>query len=556
MQNNFDNNFLYKSNTIYEHLLEHIHSLYKKGRFENTLKCIQLTADYAWKVHTGRYTDGRIENIAFDIGQNLNNILKSQKLDNYRFNLPAITNKYKKRNILHIATRVSKIGGHTRLINNWIKQDTHSSHSLVIVNQTNLEVPEWIDKSISKSGGKLILIPPNISLLLKAKLLRELSNSNIDLIILHHHPNDIVPVVAFSVKNCPPVAIQNHADHVFWLGSSIGDIVINIRKSGQSISVNRRHLPKNFLLPIPIDIKPPPITKESARKQLNIKQNDILLLSIGMPYKFIPSGNLNFFKTIIKVLNSNPNIHLFIIGFDKEYIKYIPESKHERIKLLGRIVDPSIYYKAADLYLESFPVGSLTTLLEAVILGLYPVLSPRSTSTIFCCDDISLEGYVNNSHSENEYISKIKSLIQHPTSSENIITDLTKKVSSYHNGKIWNEYLSKFYNTMSNLLHNPRKIGAENCTKYLEDKEWSSLNRTYIDNNSILLTLLNGKKYFCRFEDPYELTINDLFRLILISIKSNDTRIISIDFIIWIKLLISKINIKRIKVNKLNLVLV
>ena len=95
MQNNFDNNFLYKSNTIYEHLLEHIHSLYKKGRFENTLKCIQLTADYAWKVHTGRYTDGRIENIAFDIGQNLNNILKSQKLDNYRFNLPAITNKYK-----------------------------------------------------------------------------------------------------------------------------------------------------------------------------------------------------------------------------------------------------------------------------------------------------------------------------------------------------------------------------------------------------------------------------------------------------------------------------
>ena len=62
----------------------------------------------------------------------------------------------------------------------------------------------------------------------------------------------MAPVLAFADKRCPPVALLNHADHIFWLGSTISDLIINQRDIGKVLSEERRFARHNTVLPIPL----------------------------------------------------------------------------------------------------------------------------------------------------------------------------------------------------------------------------------------------------------------------------------------------------------------
>jgi hypothetical protein len=79
-----------------------------------------------------------------------------------------------------------------------------------------------LSAEIEKSGGQVIILPLKASLLERAFWLRQALQSSIDLVMLH--PGiDIVPLVAMATADCPPVAIVNHADHLFWIGCSIAE---------------------------------------------------------------------------------------------------------------------------------------------------------------------------------------------------------------------------------------------------------------------------------------------------------------------------------------------
>ena len=78
----------------------------------------------------------------------------------------------------------------------------------------------------------LIDLPIGMGFLQKARNLRAIARFNADMVILHHGGHDLVPLLAFATTNLPPVAVLNHADHVFWLGSSITDMVVNQPRAG------------------------------------------------------------------------------------------------------------------------------------------------------------------------------------------------------------------------------------------------------------------------------------------------------------------------------------
>ena len=73
-----------------------------------------------------------------------------------------------------------------------------------------------------------------------------------DVIILHIHCEDVIPVLAFADESgLPPVLFLNHADHLFWLGTSVADLVLNLRDAATDITIGRRGVEadRNFLLP-------------------------------------------------------------------------------------------------------------------------------------------------------------------------------------------------------------------------------------------------------------------------------------------------------------------
>ena len=527
--------FLKRCNRIYEALVEHIVNLKKKEDAETVLTWIQMVADFCWRNHTGRYADGRIENIAFEIGEDLEKTLTQTPLEfsNLKLSKP---DKDNRRRILHIATTVYKIGGHTRLISAWIKNDPGTCHSLLLTNQGNGQIPEWLSHTVNKNGGELTVLPSDASLLLKARWLREFVQANVDMIILHHHPNDVLPVVAFATKQCPPIAILNHADHAFWMGSSIADTVINIRMSGKTLSEERRFTKPNLLLPIPLNPRLPDVTREEARRQLNIPDQQVVLLSIGKAYKYIPTETHNFYRAVVKVLNAYPEAHLYLVGVEWcESTDYLRETKHHRLHLLGEIEHPYLYRVAADLYLEGFPIGSLTALLEVALSGVYPVLSFAPMSSTLVSNDLALVGLTNLAMSEDEYVEGVKFLIQNQEYREKIGNQIKERVTEYHVGRKWNEYLQAVYQYLEDKSHEPSRIPN---SAYSESSDDLSLSRVgmllhsdpkrdpCLYDNPPLLGF--GRQYFARAR------VKDLTRLFFLSLKTQDTKLCQRHIQYWV----------------------
>ena len=95
-------------------------------------------------------------------------------------------------------------------------------------------------EAIEDTGGQVWVLGYHSPLFVRAQWLRALASRDFDLVILHTAPNDPVSLAAFGVSDGPPVALGNHADHIFWLGASVSDVLFNLRPVGARLSENRR----------------------------------------------------------------------------------------------------------------------------------------------------------------------------------------------------------------------------------------------------------------------------------------------------------------------------
>src|SRR5882724_553987 len=265
--------FLERSTSIYEAFAERIPDPHDLARAETTLGFVEGLANVALYAHPGRYADGKVENVLLEIGQRLESLESPAWAKHWE---PPALPIHEQRQLLHVATEIYAVGGHTRLLKNWIQNDPTSSHSVVLTRQpASFAAPAWFLDPIAKSGGRLIVMPPDGPRVRKAKWLREIARG-VDAVILHHHPDDVLPTVAFATTGLPPVAVLNHADHVFWLGSAVSDMVINIRPAGKLLSEARRMAGLNELLPIPLETRPSACTRSAARGRLQIDDDEVM----------------------------------------------------------------------------------------------------------------------------------------------------------------------------------------------------------------------------------------------------------------------------------------
>ena len=62
-----------------------------------------------------------------------------------------------------------------------------------------------------------------------------------DIVVLHVHNMDVVPMIALAgLENRPPSMMVNHGDHQFWLGSGVVDLIVSTRDSGRQLGIDRR----------------------------------------------------------------------------------------------------------------------------------------------------------------------------------------------------------------------------------------------------------------------------------------------------------------------------
>ena len=152
---------------------------------------------------------------------------------------------------LHVSTETYPTGGHTAIIRKWIELDASAHrHSVALLDQKK-EVPTALSELVHGTGGDVLRLDTNASLLSRAMQLRKAS-MEADVVVLHLFPDEVIPVVALGVSYGPPVLLMNIADHEFWSGGSVADVVVNLRQSGDDWIVRHRGIPRISYLPTPL----------------------------------------------------------------------------------------------------------------------------------------------------------------------------------------------------------------------------------------------------------------------------------------------------------------
>jgi len=398
----------------------------KENSVEEKIRLISIASYFATYNHTGLFADKFLENELIKIAQSIKTPLEKPEKNSY----------------LHVATSVYEFGGHTRLIDRFIKNSS-GKHSLILTKQDG-NIPEWLKKTISDKNGKIMILEgTDID---KTQELRKIASSY-EKIILHIHPFDTIPILAFGTQNFKsPVIFYNHADHVFWLGVSISDLVLDLSTEGQSLSKKRRGVKKSDILPVPVEYtQKATISKKEAREILNLPLNKHIILSIGTSDKFRPFGKYNFIEKAFEIIKEIPNTIILVVGvsikeknwkeaFDKSDKRIIPIGLVEKAKL-------QYYIKSADVYLESFPLTSSTATIEVLLEGVPSICVRTEEKSWDVIREISVP--------LNEVVSKIKEILEKKIFDTKIID----KIKNLHCKDSWTKTLNNILFKLS-IKHN------------------------------------------------------------------------------------------------------
>jgi hypothetical protein len=414
----------------------------QKSDFESAAAFGQMAAEYAWRNHPGLFVSPRLEGLMWRVAE------KAMK-PSIRSTRKFPVNRSIKR-VLHVITEAYGVGGHTRLAWRWIKSDLERVHSVFLTRQGAHEVPRALMDALTSSGGRLYQVDTKIGgLIHRATTLQQFA-SRFDLIVLHIHPYDVLPIIGLSQRaDRPPVIFMNHADHVFWMGVSISDIVAHFRTSGLRLSMSRRAIEhkRGAILPIPITPADRRVSRSQAKRLLNLSDTDVVLISIASAYKYKGRGSINFLDATVPVVKKCGNTVLLVVGPDERDLRLNADpTTARRVHLYGKRDDNLLFYQAADIYLDSLPYPSITSLLEAGMFGI-PLVSycahPRS-SEVLCADDPGLVRSLLHAEDLQTYHKTIAELVKSKELRERLGEQTRAEICEIHNLK-WPEYREDIY---------------------------------------------------------------------------------------------------------------
>lgn len=418
------------------------------NHYEAAANAVLQAAWFASEHHPGLYFSAPLEKILLQCAAVLTDHFHVTISD-----LPGKSQHNIKRNVLHVLTEGYETGGHTRLVSRWCERDTTSVHSVLALEPFCKVTPNWILETTKKTGGWYCsLYDAQVGLCGRAKILRDIANLWADVVVLHSHPFDPIATMAFGIAGGPPVILLNHADHVFWLGVSVADAIVNIRPSGQQITCERRGGSSgNEILSMPLGfLTNTKYTQGEAKCKLGINEDTIVLLSIASAYKYAPSGDFDFGSTMLNIVDKYDNIIVLIVGpADIGQWNKLRNETGNRIRAVGVQNDLEIFHRAADIYLDSFCIGSLTASLEAGLRGIPVVSLSNPINKTLSSDDMSLINSEAVYSDLNSYAKQVGCLIEQVDDRMSVGCNLMQKIKADHIDN-WLDSLNKIYRNLPN----------------------------------------------------------------------------------------------------------
>ena len=419
----------------------------ERRQFDDAAALARVAANFAWMHHPGCFTSPELEAVTRALGTVINGETPSAD-GPFLGCLPP-------RRILHVFTEAREIGGHTRLATRWMTLDSNRVHSVVTTRQRG-DVPAELRAAAEASGGSVTAVHDDLGPLATASRLAALAE-NYDVVLLNVHPSDVAPSIAFSSRRPRPrVLFVNHADHVFWLGTSVADLVICLRRSGHLIARTRRGIEESRLvdLPLPLVLLQRTTSIADAKQALGIAPDHVVLLSVASKYKFESRRPPSFLDLVLPVIEQQKSTTLLAVGpTDSGQWHKANKLTAGRVRPLGALRDPAPYRDAADIYLDSFPSGSVTSLLESAALGT-PCLAyvgGRDPESPIVSDPPFVVDAILRAQHPTEYRRLLLQLISEPEFRAEVGAGLASQAREAHSADRWLPRLEEVYEQLGTV---------------------------------------------------------------------------------------------------------
>jgi hypothetical protein len=355
---------------------------------------------------------------------------------------------------LHVMNEASAFGGLISTATRWIKIDRGARiHSVALLSQ-QLPPPAELIQAVSESGGEIYIADQKSSPLQRAAWLRNLARNVATHVALHIDSCNLIAAIAFNSNGGPPVLLVNHPGHMFWVGVSAADFVVNVRGSQLETHWTKVHRGAKNCVTIPVPLLEPETSplaetdrderKSRAREILGVPKDSILIMTSGASYKFRPLGEIDFLKTCQEILEAVPEAYLLAAGvIEDDRWRDASNKLGSRLRALGSLPQSKIalLHQASDIYVEGFPFGSTTALLEAGLQGLPAVLSPAECPPPYGTDGVALDDTLERPASIEHYKLEVIRLCRNPAERSSIGMKLQKSVFAHHTGDGWRRYL-------------------------------------------------------------------------------------------------------------------
>jgi hypothetical protein len=422
----------------FEHYIGRAQSYLDQGELAAAAAHCAIASHIATQNHCGVFWSPRAERILNEVGR------RTERDGPVR----APTTEFKR--VLQVVTQVSPVGGHTKMLCQWVKADAGRVHSLVLT-QHRGPTPEFVHATFKASGGRVEQLNHRPGGQLDwARRLRRIAR-DFDLVILHTHCEDVVPLIAFAdTEKHPPVLILNHADHLFWYGPSICHLSINLRDAAQELAIARRGVApeRNILMPTLSETVVRTRSREEAKRELGVDPDAILLVSAARRPKYRTMHGVTFADIHAPVLAKHQNAELVVVGAGSpEDWGPASESVGGRIRGVAETPNPKIYFEAADIYVDSYPFVSSTSMMEAAGYGL-PLLTlftAPHAARIFGINHVALVGTAMQATSFDQYREMLSDLIADPALRERAGASAQAAVVKEHNLPGWKRWLEAVY---------------------------------------------------------------------------------------------------------------
>lgn len=431
----------------YEQYLARAQNFLARDKLAAAAAYAGLAAHMALRPHPGFFASPRLERLLNEIGRRTAKTSAYRRIDDPRRQI---------RTILHVATELTPVGGLTNMLGRWVNADTKRMHSLALTGHRG-SLHGQVGPAIEASGGRVFRLNSSIGSLIEwAGKLSELARQY-DAVVLHTYGQDVVPSLAFAnPAKTPPVMLLNHGDHLFWLGVSTSDVVINLRDAAQDLSIARRGVEPRRNVMVPTIVAPAVRTRsrEEAKRALGLAADTVLLFSAARAIKYRTVDGRTYADTHVELLKRHPNAQLWVLGAnDPADWRPACEAVGGRIKPLHESPDTKTYYEAADIYVDSFPFVSSTSMMEAAGLGV-PLVSrfygPKE-ARIFAINHPGIDAPTLHGSTEAEYLAQLDTLIADPALRAEKGEEARKSVLHYHTPPDWLDFIERAYDLALSL---------------------------------------------------------------------------------------------------------